>query len=653
MIAFTGTYNTPYAQTFNQQIIAKPLLRTPPALLIRPTAHPSAPIPPLDHDKFLQFAESNLADTEESAKAYYAAVDPSGQRTTIEAWRVLNGLDDSVLKDAEGHVLDDDALRNIGVEHALYRNATDLGFVRNIYMRNFNGKVVALLENYADFASGIAAFQQRDTSAMLAAVVMEYGAVKLNGPLFTQFYGYQNQDGKPTFTNGDLPRVEKLDLTGRGKQEAFPGLCATCHGGYPGGVDIAGVFKPHDPAYRGAGEGNFGGGFLPWDPDLYKFHDPNVAASDGAESSLGSGTFSRANQEDNFKELNRLMLLTDPTRAARELVEGWYGGSELPRDFNGAYVPDGWKTGDTNAEKATNKSFYKTVIAKYCRACHIQRAFPESDFTASFRNSDPIVGSYGTFPPESFDSQMDLDSTLDLHGLYKQTAKTVFEHTTMPMALVTYNKFWSDNAAVQSFVDYINQYDPFIQTAPDASGNPVAVRPGRPIAIPGAYSSQITGRPLQLDGSGSFSPSEVLASDFLWSLTPTSGASLSATSSATPTFTASRAGRYTVSLTVTGRRIQGGGLTSETSAVASTTITVVSDPFARVTYESSIRNSPTNARCMACHKLPDSAGYQPFDDPPEVLDMTLLKKYAIDENGNFVARLLSKPSGLLADYHNF
>jgi len=573
---------------------------------------------PLDHDKFLQFSESNLTDTEASALAYYEAVDPNGERTTLEDWKVLNGLDDSVLEDGSGNVRDDVELRSIGIEHALYLNATDLGFVRNIYMREFNGKVVSLLENYTTFEAGKAAFERRDTSGLAAAVVMEYGEVKSGGPKFTQFYGYQNQEDKPQLADGNLQRVEKLDLTGRGKEEYFPGLCASCHGGFPGGVDNAGKFKPHDLAYAGAKDGNFGGGFLPWDPDLYEFNDP-----DGAGVDVGSGELSRTNQEDNFKELNRLMLLTDPTRAARELVEGWYGGSGLPQGFDSAFVPSGWSD-------LPRKTFYKNVVAKYCRACHIQRAFPESYSGPNFQETNPFRG-------------LDFRSRTSL--FIPQVDKTVFERTTMPMALVTYNKFWRDPVAVQSFVDYIDFYNfhgyvPIARSTTDTDGNVVVVRPGKPVAIPGTYVDQFVGQPLRLDGTASLS-----ASTFMWSVAPSAGATLNDRTSPTPSLTVTAPGVYTVTLRVFRSAV---ALPENQSDPVSVQIKFVGDPFARVTFESVIKKSPGNARCLSCHIEPHDAGFLSFDKYSEIHSRSELASYAF-VGGDFISRLLYKPSGLVAD----
>ena len=581
--------------------------------------------PPFDHDQFLQFPESNTADTVASANAYYQAVDPDNLRTTLDDWKTLNGFIEPLPNTTVG-------LAAIGITHALYRNATDLGFVRNIYIRvKANGDVVALLENYPGFerttnfsfdevadlcavpfnsgapveqqcrSGGVDAFENRDLSGMLASVVMEYSAVKTGGPKFTQFYGYGN----------DGTRVAALDLTGRGKAEAFPGLCAVCHGGNPGAVDAAGKFVPHDLAYAGAVDGNFGAGFLPWDPDLYEYHDPSSA---GVE--VGSGTYSRANQEASFKELNRHVLTTNPTPATRELVEGWYGGVGLPGSFNSLFVPADW------TYSATDTDFYKTVVGPYCRACHIQRAFPENTPNVNARTS-----------------QMDFNSVDDFEGLYKQIANTVYSRTTMPLALVTYNKFWNDSAAVSSFTNFVNFYSPSVlPTVDDGMGTQIPLLPGKPIAIPGSYSDQLPGGSLTLDGSRSLS-----ADTFSWSVSP-AGADLDDPSAAQPIFTASLAGTYTVTLTVTSTD----GRPEASSDPVSVTIKVADTSFTRITFESSLKNSPTNAKCLRCHSSPDAAGFEDFNFHDEILKMTDLGRASYVQ-GNFTNRLLYKPAALFND----
>lgn len=594
---------------------------------------PSLGTIPFDHDRFLQFPESDRADSSASAEAYYDLVDPTGARATLAGWKALNGFVEPLPSNPA-------SLAAMGIQHALYRNATDLGFVRNVYLIvRPNGDVAALLENFASFertlgrsfdevghhcttpfnpalppaqqctSGGIDAFEHRDLSGMLASVVMEYGSVTPGGPKFTRFYGYGN-DGQ---------RVATLDLIGRGKQEAFPGLCADCHGGNPGGLDGGGQFVSLDPALPGAAAGNFGGGFLAWDLDLYEYHDPF-----GAGAAVGSGVYSRANQENAFRELNRIVLQTDPTRALRNLIEGWYGGPGLPGSFDETWVPYGW----TFTPEAT--SLYQNVIGKYCRACHIQRAYPESMTN-----------------PNALASRMDFDEEADLEGLRNQIGQTVFARSTMPLALVTYDKLWNDPAAVAELIQYLEVVATgVVPSEDDGFGTLVAQVPGRPIADPGAYEDLVVGRTLQLDGRASLS-----ADHYAWSVAPTSGFHLDDPTSPTPSFRATVPGRYTLTLVVSNdSEIDSLGRVrpAQSSLPASTTIRVVASPFGRVTFDAAIRPSKANDRCLDCHVEPDVAGFEDFRIYSEMTKMTQLRRFA-SVAGNWTSRLLYKPAGQLAD----
>jgi len=86
-----------------------------------------------------------------------------------------------------------------------------------------------------------------------------------------------------------------------------------------------------------------------------------------------------------------------------DLVEGWYGGTGLPGDFDGDYVPSSWSGQST---------LYLDVVSKSCRACHLQQI--DSDFT-------------------TFTDFNDNSGSIEEH---------VFREGSMPNALKTYQDFW-------------------------------------------------------------------------------------------------------------------------------------------------------------------------------------------------------------------
>ena len=283
-----------------------------------------------DDNRFLTFLNRTSplhAETAASARAYYAAVDPVGQRTTLNAWRNVNGF-------------------NIGADaFATYINNNDLGFSRRMFVRTdpITGVVSSYVENYPTLQDALA------QNNLIATVAMEYTVAPGQDPLdpdakrFATFYVFD--------ANGN--RDLGADLDGRGFK-FVPGLCNTCHGGRPKAL-VNGVYPDF---------GETEAGFIPWDLDTYLFADATASVS-------------RAAQEDQFKIFNRTVLNTNPTAVQREVIEGWYGGPGMPANsFNGGFVPDGWLP---PAAPANATQLYLQVVAPGCRACHMMRGIEQQN----------------------------------------------------------------------------------------------------------------------------------------------------------------------------------------------------------------------------------------------------------------------------------
>jgi len=277
-----------------------------------------------DDNRFLTFFNQTsplFDENASSARAYYAAVDPASRRTTLNAWRNVNGF-------------------NIGADaFAEYINNNDLGFARRMFVRTdpITGVIASYVENYPTLADAL------NQVNLIATVAMEYNVAPGQDPLdpdarrYTTFYVF---DGNG---NRDLG----ADLDGRGFK-FVPGLCNICHGGRPKAL-VNGAYPD---------SGDTGAGFIPWDLDTYLFEDATASVS-------------RAEQETQFKIFNQTVLNTNPTTAQREVIEGWYGGSGMPANaFNGGFVPDGWSF---PAAPANATQLYLQVVAPGCRACHVMR----------------------------------------------------------------------------------------------------------------------------------------------------------------------------------------------------------------------------------------------------------------------------------------
>ena len=188
-----------------------------------------------------------------------------GVKTTLDRFKAQNGF-----------VADEAS--------AVFFNAGDLGFGRSMHMWRSGATVAYYVSNYPNVEAA------RLGTSLIATVAMDYSPNPLGGPPYTKFYVYNNAGA----------RVNNADLDGRGAK-FIPRLCLICHGGQ---------YVPPNSA----NQGNMGARFIAFDLEsyLYSGFDP---------------AFSRTNQEEEFRKLNRVVLEnTNPTPAAQQLIEGWYGG---------------------------------------------------------------------------------------------------------------------------------------------------------------------------------------------------------------------------------------------------------------------------------------------------------------------------------------
>ena len=259
---------------------------------------------------FRTIGESNAAD----ATAYYSAVDPTGTRTTLQAWKQVNGFgpDDS----------QDDA-------KAWYFNAGDLVLGRSMHMKaNANGDIAYYVSNYPTVNDAI-----RGTN-LIATVAMEYTPLQANGNRVMKYFVFDNTSA----------RVDKADLDGQGAK-FIPNLCSVCHGNRP---------------YTAGGNVDVNARYLPFDLQSYQY------------STLAG----RNGQEVAFKALNKGILDNPGTRSAAtaELIQKWYEDPAQPgvvlasANQNDDAVPSGW---------SANQSLYLQVIRPGCRSCHVSRDAPK------------------------------------------------------------------------------------------------------------------------------------------------------------------------------------------------------------------------------------------------------------------------------------
>jgi hypothetical protein len=256
-------------------------------------------------------------DDEGVAEAYYATIDPDNLRTTQSDWEEENGFNDPV---------------NEVVVAKGYFNEGDLSFFRSIHMvedkrRGYRGNVAFTTVNYRSESDALAEINK------VSVVNMEYSEGPEEDHL-SKFYVFSPDGARQNgtaFVPGDPGEA--------GETLYLPAACYSCHGG----DDDAESPMPSEGYNEGSGETN--ATFLAFDIHTMRFDNT-----------------SQASLEPAFKQMNKAILHTDPTKATRALIKGLYGGSRLPRATQVPdYIPASW---ESEAE------LYRDVVVPSCRSCH-------------------------------------------------------------------------------------------------------------------------------------------------------------------------------------------------------------------------------------------------------------------------------------------
>jgi Bacterial Ig domain len=501
---------------------------------------PTAGIVPLD----TILASIEGREAAHTSAVYYRTVDPSGTRTTLNAWLRQAGFT------ATDGTLLPEAIAGTGeFAHAVYVNNFDLGFGRQMYTRIDDlGNVFSFVKNYSTLEGAI---RQLDS---FATVVTEYSPLVNHtdsSPKFVKFFTFV-EDG-----SGDAPRVASFDFDGRGERFT-PGNCVVCHGGArPPGLseltfDAGCGDRDNEACYAwparnrdgvAIADGDLGGTFLPWDVASLLFADTDPAITnapvkfDGvtlqAELLRAYGDFSRGRQLGQVKKLNQAayQTYTASNDAARRLVESWYGGVDsngqlLNEVFDDMATVPGWRNGEVVPDPSpanpggmlvnppTTEELYHSVYARHCRMCHT--SMPDG--------------------PLRFDTYQEL---VVQRGAIRQT---VFRAGSMPGARLTMDRFWVP------FEGGVPPGERLAQHMASLQGELPDARPGAPVAvIVGLDPAPNRGDTVYLDGGSS-----VFADSYSWTVLAPAGsaAPLSDPNARFSSFVLDVPGTYEVTLTL-------------------------------------------------------------------------------------------------------
>jgi mono/diheme cytochrome c family protein len=416
------------------------------------------PSPP---EKFLAFGG---LDTRSGACNYYVQIgavegcDASGDFTgrvlDFETWRMTSKIDEF------GPPKDPNALTPYQ-KSAVFINRTDLNLTRDHHMAQAgSGRVAAYVCNHLgpqpgdDPADPTGLYPSQATvdkvianaragKSLVACVVMDRGANGFADPVI----GVTGQPVLNPFNdtpytrfmifgpNGEL--LPSVNLDGRG-EKFVPGACVACHGGR-GYLDIKDAknnpFAFPDARFFLHFGGDLGAYFLPFDVGNFAF-----ASGDGKleEPLFTLNEFVLGNVDGAIATTNSVNAggSTDETAQGDyfwKLFAGWYPGPPAKRffEFDTEYVSPTYG--------ADSDRFYRDVIARSCRTCHLAMAGKNWDLQQ---------------PPFS-----------DLFVCGDRADARLLSHA-MPNSLVTSDRFWLSRKQSTVLVNGIPDTVPSVDPAP-------------------------------------------------------------------------------------------------------------------------------------------------------------------------------------------
>src|SRR5258706_879587 len=186
----------------------------------RPGSAPATALTVSDPNAFLLFPNPQLqsdgskqTDTDAYTQAYYAAIDPTSARDTLNKWKAANGFDSGTGTQVT----------------VVFGDRRDLGYGRRMTARqNTDGTIAFYVENYLVQAGAAYAYSPlnldaavvRDTPWLLGINALEYSPGPAGGASFTKIFQFKATTGQ---------RATAVDLH-RPRDKAMPGSCITVHG---------------------------------------------------------------------------------------------------------------------------------------------------------------------------------------------------------------------------------------------------------------------------------------------------------------------------------------------------------------------------------------------------------------------------------------
>lgn len=515
-------------------------------------------------------------------QAYYDAVDPAAERTTLAAWKAKNGFGAADV-------------------HVIFRDAKDLGYGRDMYALRSGSNIAVFVNNYVVALQpgsssnygplNVEAAIAQDARYLQGTNAIEFSLLDDTLPAsasnfrITKFFTFDKSGN----------RITSADLDGRGVKH-MPGMCWACHGGQTLPLDTSGKFQAQ--SLRSAKLNLIDAAQLEYSPQT-AYQRPQLETGLRTINQMVHGSFAEMKNRSVADNLGHWSA-----DYAQSLAEG-RNGPTISDATNDDFVPAGWRTGPgfPGRPSGTDTLLFKKVIEPHCLGCHSLQG------TTAGETAAPVVVAG---QPVQLANAINFSSYEKFMSYRSRIVDYVFRRGLMPMSLRNYESFWSnsDNAnSAPALLAFFLQdpADPIVPALLDGNGHVTA--PGHPVARPGNNRTVKT-LPLQLDGNASS-----FASNWRWTLIsqPGSNASLLNATSARPMLVSSGAvanGDYVLELVVSNSK--------GTSTAVSSTITVDSALLYaphELTFVQDIvpilNTDLAAGPCINCHSVAGNTGAHP------------------------------------------
>ncbi len=441
-------------------------------------------------------------DSQAYTDAYYRAVDPNNERSTLGAWKRVNGFD-------KGHDV-----------HIVFRDTKDLGYGRNMYVRKNknNGNISFFVQNYAaDLGGDEGRYNRANVTAAINEMheyhigtnAIEFSPLSADDPeKILKFFTFRREQNVKGATEH---RMDSINLDGRGDKQ-MPIPCLVCHGARLLPLDANGEFQLLSLKSAKLNQ---------LEVESFEFADSGVFSKQAIESQIKIVNEFVNEVYEEIGNQNPENFDHWDSSFALELSNGRYGGTGFPsKNYVETFIPDGWRANASRPDGVEH--LFSNVIQPHCVSCHSIRGKTAAE-VANIPVNDINFSSYEKFISYN-------DEIIDY----------VYRRGIMPLSLLNFNAFWAERdgapALLASFLSGFDLYD----------DNNMPLQPGRPFAKPGE--NRTAWSPVQLNGSAS-----LFTKNFQWHIiNQPNGANASFNNAKipNPVFTADTNGNYVLELQV-------------------------------------------------------------------------------------------------------